>query len=156
MPQRFRAAISALGRDDTEELDRLTQTSGVGDYTINKLTARVADFTTMNITITLDLTNCLTDWLIAQKTETIRTPDSLEKADRIRDRARTECASIIIARNQWLKTQGISQDDFDRFNSSSSPMLTWFIDLSEGEQDPGLTASYLEAIEGYFKGLYPS
>lgn len=139
-----------------EEVKRLEDTSDEGEYVIDKLSARMSDFNTMNMTITLDLMNCLTDWLSARIIERAGKPDCLEKSDRITHRSLTECASIIDARNQWLEKQGISLDDYDRFNSPASPMLAELIKRSEGHQELAMTTDYLAAIESYFKNRYPS
>lgn len=158
MPQRFRAAVSAYGRDDMQEVKRLEDTCGEGEYTIPKLSARMGDFTIMTMTITLDLMNCLANWLLAQTLENndFASDRAYDVADRVISQSLTECASIVTARNDWLESNGICLQDYDRFNSPASPMLAELIKHSEGKQDPGLVASYLEAIESYFKGRYPS
>lgn len=158
MPQRFRACVAAFGRDDMEEVKRLEDTCDQGEYTIPKLSARMADFTIMTMNITLDLTNCLANWLLAQTLESndFASDRAYGVADRVIRQSLTECASIVAARNEWLESQGISLQDYDRFNSPVSPMLAELIKRSEGKQDPAITAAYLEIIQNYFKGRYPS
>lgn len=156
MPQRFRACVAAFGRDDMQEVKRLEDTCDQGEYTIPKLSARMSDFTIITMTITLDLMNCLANWLLAQKLQELESPDSLDIANQLIKQSLTGCASIIEARNQWLKKQGITLDDYDRFNSAPPPMLAELIKRSEGKQDPAITAAYLTAIGDFFKNRYPS
>ena len=51
MPQRFAAAIAAIGRDDEKELNRLKSSSPAGEYAINTLSARLNDLNFMNIEV---------------------------------------------------------------------------------------------------------
>ncbi|MCP5537543.1 MAG: hypothetical protein H7A51_15080 [Akkermansiaceae bacterium] len=158
MRQRLRAAVAAFGRDDMEEVNRLAETSQEGEYTIDKLNARLSDFFTISMTINLDLMNCLAKWLLAQTLDNtdFASDRTFEVVDQVIRQSLTECASIIEARNTWLDTLGVSFEDFDRFNSPASPMLVALTKRSEGKQDPCITATYLEQIQNYFKGRYPS
>ena len=114
--QRFRAAIAALSRNDQTEYQRLADQSPDGEYVINKLDARVNDFTTMTMAIRLDLLDCLTRWLLAERISA----DNQEAAPTyfsLTEQAFRKCDSIITARDRWLEALGISAETFATFDA---------------------------------------
>jgi hypothetical protein len=153
MSQRFRTAIAADGRNDQTEIKRLMETSDAGDYAINKLQARLTDFTAMTLAINLDLMSCQATWLLAQKCDGFDEGADPALAGKLLDQSLTNCASIVAARNQWLEKLGVSLEDFNNYNSAI-PLLDEFIQRAEGKQDPALTADALDQIMDFFKGRY--
>ena len=152
--QRFQASIAADGRKDQTEIKRLTETSEVGNYTINKLHARLNDFAAMTMAINLDLMSYLANWLIAQPWGSFDDDSDRRLADQLIDQSLTNCASLVAARNQLLEKYGVSLDDYERYNIDL-PLLKNFIKRAEGKHDAELVDVMFSEIHGFFKGRYP-
>jgi hypothetical protein len=114
--QRFRAAIAAKARGDENEYQKLKNQSPDGDYVINKLSARVYDFTIMTMAIRLDILDCLSKWLLSQ---TISPCDQETEAiqSSVTEKAFRKCDSLIAARDRWLDSLGISPRTYAAFDA---------------------------------------
>lgn len=157
--QRFRAAIAARARADDAEFKKLVSYSPDGEYVINKLSARVNDFTTAAFCIRIDLLACLSEWLLFH---IILSGDPTEPKSYLSSMKRVfqKCDSIITARNRWLESLGIPLETFEAYDGPieaiQQSLLKELITRSDGHADPDETEGFYQALSDWFKSRHPA
>ncbi|MDB4142939.1 hypothetical protein N9733_05705 [Akkermansiaceae bacterium] len=155
MPERFAAAIAAMGRGDQHEVDRLKASSPDGEYVINKLSARINDFNFLSVTIRLTLHEQLAKWLLAQTIDGLASEDDRSVCDKVFQQAFEETASVIKARDRWLEKIGISLEDFKAFDAPQEGLIDELIKRSKGKENPGKIELYETAFTDFFRSRHP-
>jgi hypothetical protein len=154
MPQRFAAAIAALGRDDEKELNRLKRSSPDGEYVINKLSARINDLDFMSIVIRLTLYEQLSKWLLARRYDDLTSEEDEKISNRLITPAFEETASIIVARDRWLEKIGIPLGDFEAYDIPQDSLVEQLIKLSRGKENPDKIELYETCFTDFFQNRH--
>lgn len=161
MPQRLRAMVSAFGRADQPECEKLAATSPDGNYTVRRVDAhfqRLSHLAALHNSFLLE--PCLT-WIFAQvfSPEEIRSlsPAEQEGRETILKKSLTEAASMDAAFTARITEAGITAPDWQAFrerllDDSSKFLLGEFLRKAAGWDNPAFTAQISESIEGY---LFP-
>lgn len=163
MPQRLRAMVSAFARSDSEELDKLENTSRDGCYSLPKVKFHFRSLSHLAALHNSFLLEPCTVWLWGQtlSTEEIRILDEQERhsvetsrVQAIAEAASIEAASIEAAFSGRIAESGISADDWQSFRErllDPGPilLLRQFLCKTAGHETPALVAQYKDAIEGY-------
>ncbi|MDA7649420.1 hypothetical protein N8580_03700 [Akkermansiaceae bacterium] len=155
MPQRFAAAIAAIGRDDEKELNQLKSSSPDGEYVINKLSARINDFNFMSVVIRLTLHEQLGKWLLAQTIDGLIDPESRSVCDQVIKQSLEETASAIVARDSWLEKIGIPLGDFEAYDAPQDGLIEELIKLSRGKENSDKVELYETCFTDFFQNRHP-
>lgn len=158
MPQRLRAMVSAFGRADQEELDKLAESSRDGCYTMPKVKRHF--YTLLHLATlhnSLLLESCAV-WLLGQTFSPEETRDLSAAESRTIELSRTqslaEAASIETAFTGRITSAGISAPDWQSFRErflgdGAKELLGTFLGKTTGRENPDLVGQYKAAIEGY-------
>lgn len=115
---------------------------------INKVSAHTNDLLVFTMVIHLELLECLCKWLLSQM---VLDADDDPIGLRGIDEAFEACASIIVARDQFLEDLGIDLETFMLFVGPQSSMMEDLIARSKGCESNERVSEFLEAFRKYFK-----
>jgi hypothetical protein len=140
-PERIRAAISAIARDDDAELETLKKTCPKQQFLITDpayAEGMTGLFSLMIIT-EYQLATLALDFTTASK----RT--GMEKVIR-QDAVVTHAASLETAWNLLIEEMGIDALDSAKIRPPRHPYVTALVEVSEGEEDSEIVEIYLNSM----------
>jgi hypothetical protein len=158
LPQRLRAMVSAFGRSDGDELDRLADTSRDGNHSVQKVKHHFRGLAHLAGLHNSLLLEPLAVWLFGQtfSPEDLRSMDAGEcQAIEIsRAKSLEEAASVEAAITGRIADAGISASDWQSFrerllDKGAIFLLAAFLHKAAGHENPALAAQYREVVENY-------
>ena len=140
-PERIRAAISAIARDDDAELETLKKTCPKRQFLMTdpNYSESMENLTFLMLLTEYQLATLALDFTTARK----RT--GMEGVDR-QDAAITHATSLETAWNLLIQELGIDALDAAKTRPPRHPYVTALIQVSEGEEDPEIVETYLNAM----------
>jgi len=157
-PQRLRAMVSAFGRTDHQELDRLAESSRDGLCSIPRVKLHFQRLTHLAALHNSLLLEPCAVWLMSQtfspeeaRNLNIRESDAIASC---RTDSLVEAASIEAAFTGRVTAAGITTTDWQTFRerllgNPAKFLLQEFLSKVAGHEQPAMVAQYEEAIEGY-------
>ncbi len=158
LPQRLRAMVSAFGRADNEEFEKLTDSADTGCYSVRKVKHHLGGLAHLAAIHNTWLLEPCAKWLFSQtiSAEEARhfSAGEVEVIQSFRIQSLVEAASIEAAFTARLTAVGIAASDWQAFRerflgAPAKHLLELFLPRTAGRQDPVLVAQCRDAIEGY-------
>lgn len=158
LPQRLRAMVSAFGRSDHEELDKLADSSRDGFRSQPKVKFHFLHLSHLAALHNSFLLEPCAIWLFSQtiSPEEVRSFDPAEREalESCRIKAVEEAASVEAAFTAQVTAAGISASDWQSFrerllDTGAKSLLRVFLGKVTGHELPHMVAQYRDAIEGY-------
>jgi len=158
LPQRLRAMVSACARSDSDELDRLANTTRDGCYSLPKVSLHFRSLSHLAALHNSFLLEPCAVWLWGQtfSPEEIQVLDAQERhaVEDSHTQAIAEAASIEAAFTGRIEEAGISGNDWQSFRErlldpGAKLLLRQFLSKAAGHETPALVAKYKGAIGGY-------
>lgn len=158
MPQRLRAMVSAFGRSDHDEVDRLVDTSPDGCGSIRKVKYHFGNLSHLAAIHNSFLLEPCAEWLFSQTFSPEETRDlsakEREAVEITRTKSLVDAASVEAAFTGRITEEGISASDWKSFRErlldrGAKFLLEELLCKAAGYEDPALVAQYKDAIEGY-------
>ena len=154
--ERFAATVSAIGRNDEAEVERLKGSISQRSYRIGAISARINDLITFGLAVDLDLHQEMANWLLAHPFDGLNEESDKQICQQVIQISFKNAASVIVARDNCLEKLGISREEYDAFNQPKSPLLEDFIQRVQGEEDPDLVKEFEEGYTNFFENRYQS
>jgi len=158
MPQRLRAMVSAAGRRDDEELERLRDTSQDGYYSFRKVSRHYLSLAHLAVIHNCFLLDSCAVWLFTQmltEEEVRNLSEELQQGiPAFRIKCLEEAASMEAAITGRVTGLGISASDWQTFRErlighGAKELLQLFLPKTTGREKPALVAQWEDAIESY-------
>jgi hypothetical protein len=140
-PERIRAAISAIARNDDAELETLKKTCPKRQFLMTDpaYAEGMTSLFSLMIVTEYQMATLALDFTTATKRA------GMEKVDR-QDAVVTHAASLETAWNLLINELGLDAQDAAQTRPPRHPYVTALVQVSEGEEDPEIVETYLDAM----------
>lgn len=140
-PERIRAAISAIARNDDAELETLKKTCPKRQFLMTDpaYAEGMTSLFSLMIVTEYQMATLALDFTTATKRA------GMEKVDR-QDAVVTHAASLETAWNLLINELGLDVQDAAQTRPPRHPYVTALVQVSEGEEDPEIVETYLDAM----------
>ncbi len=154
--QRIRAAWQAQNRDDTSELEKLTNPADAGEYVIDRVSAVLFDLQVIGMAAQIDMLNCV----ISNLTEFMRLAKKNDPEDELKllrqiDAESGNASAIAAALRELAEQIGLSPESILESLSPIHPVLRSAIEHFADQAPRELTEEYRRVITSFLKRRHP-